>query len=193
MLSLWTPKTIWSKQRLAREDSPLHFTQYFNVYLKTPEVFLNTVDQHVSPEDVGSHPECGMMIKLTIVESPSSIIDFFKSWKQILNFSLKWSNWSTPYFPNSGYSSWRRPQSLWQGRGHLNLGVLFILLKIKVSHRKYVCFDGGLGLSGRGRDLNLGVLFIFLKIKVWHRKYVCYEILFNVFYTGSSTSRPLSS
>lgn len=79
------------------------------------------------------------------------------------------------------------------GRGGGNLGVLFILLKIKVSHRKYECFVGGLGLSGRGRGLNLGVSFIFLKIKVSYRKYVCYEILFNVFYTGISTSRPSSS
>lgn len=48
-------------------------------------MFLNIVDQHVSPEDVGSHPECGIMIKFTTIDKPSSIIDLFKSCNQTFN------------------------------------------------------------------------------------------------------------
>lgn len=50
------------------------------LYLSTPEVFLNTVDQQISLQAVGLHPEWGSSIWFTIVERPSSIIDFFKSY-----------------------------------------------------------------------------------------------------------------
>jgi hypothetical protein len=48
-------------------------------YLKTPDAFRNIVDQHVSPADDGSQPECGMIILFTTTDSPSSIIDLFRS------------------------------------------------------------------------------------------------------------------
>lgn len=50
-----------------------------SAYLKTPDAFRNIVDQHVSPGDVGSQPECGMIMLFTTTDSPSSIIDFFRS------------------------------------------------------------------------------------------------------------------
>jgi len=50
--------------------------------LKTPEAFRNIVDQQVSPADVGSQPECGMITLFTTTDNPSSIIDLFRSYRK---------------------------------------------------------------------------------------------------------------
>lgn len=54
-------------------------TQGYNIYLSTPDVFRNIVDQQVSPALTGSQPECGMMMWFTTTCSPSSMMDFFRS------------------------------------------------------------------------------------------------------------------
>jgi len=56
--------------------------RFLSAYLKTPEAFRNIVDQHVSPADVGSQPECGMITLFTTTDNPSSIIDLFRSYRK---------------------------------------------------------------------------------------------------------------
>jgi len=56
--------------------------RFLSANLKTPEAFRNIVDQQVSPADVGSQPECGMITLFTTTDNPSSIIDLFRSYRK---------------------------------------------------------------------------------------------------------------
>lgn len=70
----------------SESTSPSHSLSFVLAYspaeltfLKTPDAFLKTVDQHVSPGLTGSQPECGLIIVDTITLRPSSIIGRFRS------------------------------------------------------------------------------------------------------------------